>query len=297
MLKLSQKYSFILIAALFSMIALDASALNLFGSKLPKAINYQVFDSQFEKYASLSKAQNKSLLALESVIRGIANKKIQKKLGVSISEAEFPGSENFVKPLQVANVVLADNSLSDSKIAGIMEFSDDTGRSVKFWFDMNIEETAKHVNATVLALEMMIQANPKVELFVVPDNAIDTTAVYAIKDYKKLYEKISNIAVNKRNHATSGQQEYTAVAFYKELIAPDMKVRMKIANTQDDASGLEDESRYALIEDTWLVTVLPFYADLTRDNKWIKITMQSKANAYDNKLADEYVAGLFSLSM
>ena len=287
----------ILIALLVSLAALEASAFSLFNSKIPTSVNYQVLDNEFKNHAPLTKIQSNGLLALESVIRGISKKKIRKKLDIEMSNATFPDSEIFVKQLSVSNVVLTNTPKPDSNIAGIMEFSDDTGRSARFWFNMDLENTAKHDKASVLDLKLIMQANTKVELFIVPADAIDTATVYAVKNYAKFYKNISKLAVNKHNNTLRGEQEYLAIAFYKELLAPNMKVRMKLANNKNGVSGSEDGSRYALIEDSWLVTILPLYSNLALDKKWIKITTQSEANTYDNKLSDEYISGLFSLHM
>ncbi|MFK7794905.1 MAG: hypothetical protein AB8B89_06115 [Gammaproteobacteria bacterium] len=275
-----------------SFTTLDALAIDLFGKKIPKKIHYQVLNSEFKNHSPLTLNQSKTLLAIESCIQGIPEKKILKRLGVSIINKTPQEKHTFIQPLFVNEVVLTDTT-SESSIAGIMEFTDKTGRSVKFWFDLKLKPKAKKTEVTILSLNLMMNANPQVELFLVPEDAIDTPILYAVENYSDLYSKISSIAINKYNPAPIGMHEYIAIAFHKELIAPNINIKMKISTQQDGVLGNEDESRYKLIKNSWLVTILPFYSDLSSNKKWIKITAQSSPNIYSKELTEERLIGSF----
>jgi len=76
-----------------------------------------------------------------------------------------------------------------------------------------------------------------------------------------------------------------------------MSINMKLTDMQEGTSGQADESHYKLVEDAWLVTILPLHLDLARDKRWIKITAQAKTDAYNSDLSEEHVIGLFPLSI
>ena len=42
------------------------------------------------------------------------------------------------------------------------------------------------------------------------------------------------------------------IAFHKDLTASDINIKIKLSNQQDDISDYYDESRYNLIENSWL---------------------------------------------
>jgi len=285
-----------LIILAISLFAFEVFAFGLLGQKIPKNINYEILNNEFRPHSQLTSNQSSALLALEAKIRGYSSKKIKKKLGISIPDTLFPGSEIFTKPLTVDEVALA-NTASESDMAGFMRFTDETGRHATFWFDLTIDAKEKSSSVNIQALELVTQSNTEIELFLIPEDAINTSTIYAAKDYSKLYKEISSIAT-KINHTTvTGLQKYIAVAFYKELIAPNMSINMKLTDMQEGTSGQADESHYKLVEDAWLVTILPLHLDLARDKRWIKITAQAKTDAYNSDLSEEHVIGLFPLSI
>lgn len=295
MFKLARNNSLLLTILIFSLLSLDVSAIDLFGKKVSKTISYQILDREFNSYHSLTSEQNNALLALEAYIQGASKKKIAKQLGVSIHGTKSTSANDFTKALSVHEVVLFSET-SNSNMAGIMEFSDETGRSVKFWFDTNIAVDGKNTNVTMLALNLMMQANTEIELFLVPEDSIDTSILYATENYVDLYNKIKGIAVNKIIPASTESHDYVAIAFYKELIAPGINVKMKISDQKNDNTGLDNKSRYKLIKNAWLVTVLPINTNLANDKTWIKITMQSEPGRYGAELKNERLIGLFSLN-
>lgn len=75
-----------LIILTLSLFTFEAFAFGLFGQKIPKSINYEILNSEFEPHTQLTSNQSSALLALEAKIRGHSSKKIKKKLSVSIPD-------------------------------------------------------------------------------------------------------------------------------------------------------------------------------------------------------------------
>ena len=291
---MSHKLLFVLLVCVTGLFAADAFALNLFGgNKFPKSIDYTVVGNDLAPYTQLTSEQSNALLALEAKLRGHSSKKVKKKLGVVTPDELFPESEKLIKSLVVEEVALFD-ATSTTDLAGFMRFADGSGRNVEFWFVMALQKNT-NLAIDVQALDISTSSGVDVELFVVPEDKINAATIIAVNDYAKLYKEIGSIALA-NNASMSSTENYIAVAFFKELIAPGMQINMKLADTQEGPAGLAYESRYKLVEDAWLVTMLPLNKNAMRDNKWVKITQQAKSSAYPDELNEERVIRLFQLN-
>ena len=269
----------------------------LFGSKIEKSINYELLDANLKHIESIPLAQTNALLALDAAMRGIKTKKIKKSLSVNIIGEQIDAIEDLITALSIKNVVidnLGDTAGAASPFSGVMFMADDIGRSIQISFVMLIASSSSGHDVQVLSLSPSFWGAPNMEVFIVPDESIDGSIASSINNYSGLYEKIATKSLS-ADQFPSGTHKYVAVVFFKSIIAPNVKVKVKLSKDKAGLSGNSEGNYFQVYEGGWIVAVKSFEGNLLQQQQWMKITFQSDNNVYPAMNDDEYLVGLFML--
>ncbi len=132
------------------------------------------------------------------------------------------------------------------------------------------------------------------EVFIVEDESVDSSTQAVIDNYVGLYKNISSKSLSTSAYP-SGKRKYIAVVFFKNLIAPNVRVKVKLASERTGLEGKSDNNYFQVFEGGWVVSVRSFESDLKNDVQWLKVTLQSDKRDYPAMKDDERLVGLFPL--
>ena len=267
------------------------------GSKIETSITYEILDSQLQIIDSLPQAQTNALLALDAAMRGIKSKKIQKSLTVTISGKQIDAIKDIISNLSVKNVVIDNMGGTNgaaSPFSGLITLADGVGRSIQIGFVMLISKVSSGYDVEVVNLNPSFWGAPNMEVFIVEDESVDSSTQSVINNYVGLYKNISSKSLSASAYP-SGKRKYIAVVFFKNLIAPNARVKVKLASERAGLEGISGDNYFQVFEGGWVVGVRSFESDLINDVKWLKITIQSDKSNYPAMNDEERLVGLFPL--
>lgn len=296
MRKLHIKLSILLLIALF----VGQVHAGLFGgAKVENTITYELLNSDLQIIDSLPTAQSNALLALDAAMRGVKSKKIKKKLGINISGEKIDAIKQVINSLSIKNVVIDNVGATTgaaSPFSGLIFMSDEIGRSVQISFVMLISGSASAHDVQVVNLSPSFFGAPNMDVFIVTDETIDASTESTIKNFSSLYKNISTKSLT-ADSFPSGTKKYVAMVFFKSLIAPNVKVKVKLSNEKTGLEGNSEGNYFQIFEDGWVVAAKPFEGNLLQQNQWMKVTFQSNNKIYPAMSDKEYLVGLFKLGV
>ncbi len=278
-------------------VSFNAQAFDLFGKKLPDSITYEILDSELQPYNSLTEAQKNALLALEARVRGISEKKIKNAYGVALVGDDLAILNEVIEKLEIENVILdADPKSNDQTLpfSGYITFADEVGRSLQLGFILQINENTNGQRVQVINLNPIFWGTPNIELFVIPEKALDASTSSAEKDYIALYKNLTSKSLN-INDIPYAHDKYFIVAFFKSLIPPGVLVSLKVADDKDGAHGNVENNKFQVFDGGWMVAIQPLEANLQKEMKWAKVTYQTDDTIYKGMDDSERIVGLFQL--
>ena len=286
----------ILLLLFLAVTSFNAQAFNLFGKKLPKEISYEILDAKLDPFAATDSQKN-ALLALEAGLRGVSDSKIKKAYDVKLKGDDLGVIKEVIQNLEIQNIILdLDPQASEPNmpLSGYITFADEVGRSLQLGFIMQTNANSQAQEVQVTNLNPIFWGTPNIELFIVPEEALDASTASAEKNYINLYKNISSKSINV-NNLPYGQQTYFIVAFFKGLVPPGVLVSLKTSNEKDGPQGSTDNNKFQMFEGGWVVAIQSIDANLQAEPKWAKITYQADTKIYEGMDDAERIIGLFQI--
>jgi hypothetical protein len=242
-----------------------------------------------------------ALRAIALRLRGHEPAAVDAAAGVSGSALVSPEPgftyEGFTaRRVKVLNLAPATSPGDEGSIRALLRFDDDAGRSAAVSVAARYRKAATGIALTEAAYRPLYAAHPRVELLIVPAQAVKDGLGDAAGSYAALRALAEREAVAMRDAAAtdSASKEYVAIAFLRDRVGPGATVAMRLSDQRWGVRGYEDETRYLAFEPGWGAALTPGVFALTPDKAfWIKVVYDPRGTV-PGAGSGERVIGLFS---
>ncbi len=201
-----------------------------------------------------------------------------------------------VRRVKVIELSPAANPGDEGRIRALLRFDDSAGRSAGVSVAALYRKEAQGITLTEAAYRPLFAAHPRVELLIVPAEAVKDGLRDAADSYAELRALAEREAVAMRapGSADPAAKDYVAIAFLRDRIGPGATLAMRLSDQRRGVQGFEDETRYLAFEPGWGAALTPGAFALSADKAfWIKVVYDPKGTV-PGAGQGERVIGLYS---
>ncbi|MHA1600552.1 MAG: hypothetical protein ACTSW2_06980 [Alphaproteobacteria bacterium] len=182
------------------------------------------------------------------------------------------------------------------RVAGVLFFGDDVGRSLAVGFAADYRTFIDAVEVERISVAPVFLPHPLVEMFVVPGDKLKRVSERTVKDYPAFYREVRRLAVDMRDPAAGGGgvQEYAFVVFVKDLAPPGSEIEFKFAAEPKSQNGETDNIFSKTYDGGWMLGAMSREIDLKAGSeRWIKVVFRPAPDASGQAVPARMI-GLFS---
>lgn len=190
----------------------------------------------------------------------------------------------------------AANVGDEGMIHAMLGFDDRVGRSAAASVVASYRRDASGLTLTQVGYRPLYAAHPRVELLIVPAEALKAQPDILGAGYADLRGFAEQNAIAMRDPAASNGAagEYVAIAFLRDRIGSGATLAMRLSDQRRGVRGYAADTRYLAFEPGWGAALAPGVFALAADKSfWIKVVYDPKG-AVPGAGRGERVIGLFS---
>jgi len=198
--------------------------------------------------------------------------------------------------VKVIELSPAANPGDEGRIRALIRFDDAAGRSAGVSIAALYRREAQGITLTQAAYRPLYAAHPRVELLIVPAQAVKDGLADAADSYAELRALAEREAVAMRDSTSTdpASKEYVAIAFPRDRVGPGATIAMRLSDQRQGVRGYEDQTRYLAFEPGWGAALTPGVFALAPDQAfWIKVVYDPK-DTVPGAGHGERVIGLYS---
>jgi hypothetical protein len=211
-------------------------------------------------------------------------------------EPDFAYEGFAVRRVKLIEHAPASKAGDEGKLLALLRFDDAAGRTAAVSVAALYRKDAQGISLTEASYRPLYAAQPRVELLIVPAQAIKDSLADAAGSYEKLRALAEREAVAMRDPATAdpAARDYVAIVFLRDRIGPGARLAMRLSDQRRGVRGFEDETRYLAFEPGWGAALTPGTFALAPDKSfWIKVVYDPKGTV-PGAGEGERVIGLYS---
>jgi hypothetical protein len=211
-------------------------------------------------------------------------------------EPSFTYDGFTVRRVKIIELSAAANAGETGTVRALLRFEDATGRAAAVSVAALYRKEAQGITLTEAAYRPLYAAHPRVELLIVPAEAVKAGLRDAADSYAELRALAERDAIAMRDpgSADAAAKDYVAIAFLRDRIGPGATLAMRLSDQRRGVRGFEEQTRYLAFEPGWGAALTPGAFALSAEKEfWIKVVYDPKGTV-PGAGRGERVVGLYS---
>jgi hypothetical protein len=197
-------------------------------------------------------------------LRGASGAQVATATGVAGAGAvpQMPGFtyDGFaVSQVKISGFATPADDVAKRRVSGYLNFRDASGRRAVAVFGAEYALAGTTITITSAATSPLYAPYPSVEMFMVPLQALKSTAPKGKTDYAALYKRVMANAVPMRGPGVSAAQkgDYVIAVFAKDRQAPGSSFQAGVSAVQSGTGSHLDGTKYLTFDNGWPVAMIP----------------------------------------